>query len=194
MTIPGAPDTPPHFPPFELRTPRLVLRFLEARDAAALFAIFSDPEVMRYWATPPWTALAQAHASVAQSLRDYHDGGALRMGVTVAGDDTLVGTCTLFGFHRTNRRAEIGYCLASACWGRGYMQEALHAFINHALGSLDLHRIEADIDPRNTASARVLERHGFKQEGFLRERWLVGDEISDTALYGLLAREFVRTP
>lgn len=182
--------SPPRFTPFVLRTPRLALRFLEASDAAALFAIFSDPAVMRYWATGPWTTLEQAAASIRDTHRDYRDGSALRLGIEIAGEPGIVGACTLFGLQRTNRRAEIGYALAQRCWGRGYMHEALGAFLKHAFGPLDLHRIEADIDPRNAPSARALERHGFQREGFLRERWIIDGEICDTTLYGLLAREF----
>jgi len=60
------------------------------------------------------------------------------------------------------------------------------------VGELGLRRVEADIDPRNARSAKILERLGFIREGYLRERWVVGGEISDTALYGLLAREFIQ--
>ena len=52
--------------------------------------------------------------------------------------------------------------------------------------------MEADIDPRNHASARSLERLGFTREGLLRERWIVKGEVSDTALYGLLQREWIK--
>lgn len=180
----------PRFAPFVLHTPRLALRFLDAGDAEGLFAIFSDPAVMRYWATGPWTALEQAATSIRDTQRDYREGGALRLGIEVDGTPGIVGTCTLFGFHRTSRRAELGYALAQRCWGQGYMHEALGAFLKHAFGPLALHRIEADIDPRNAPSARALERHGFQREGSLRERWIVDGEICDTVLYGLLAREF----
>jgi RimJ/RimL family protein N-acetyltransferase len=69
------------------------------------------------------------------------------------------------------------------------MYEAASALVEHAFGTLELRRIEADIDPRNVASARLLERLGFVREGLLRERWMVGDEVSDSALYGLLDRD-----
>ena len=69
------------------------------------------------------------------------------------------------------------------------MSEAGSALIEHAFGTLNLHRIEADIDPRNVASARLLERLGFVREGLLRDRWIVGGEVSDSALYGLLERD-----
>lgn len=182
----------PPFTPFELRTPRLTLRFLDAADVPAMFAIFSDPVVMRYWATPPWTTLDQAEDNVANVLRDYESGSALRLGITFAADSTLIGICTLFRLDRGNRRAEIGYVLAKAHWGHGYMREALGAFLAYALATFDLHRLEADIDPRNATSARTLERQGFQHEGLLRERWIIGGEVCDTAFYGLLAREFKR--
>ena len=80
--------------------------------------------------------------------------------------------------------------MASHAWGKAYMDEALRALLNYGFGELKLNRVEADIDPRNEASARSLERLGFRKEGYLRERWIVGDEVSDTALYGLLHRDW----
>jgi RimJ/RimL family protein N-acetyltransferase len=53
-----------------------------------------------------------------------------------------------------------------------------------------LNRIEADIDPRNVASARSLERLGFSKEGHLRQRWIVNGEVSDSAFYGLLLSDW----
>jgi RimJ/RimL family protein N-acetyltransferase len=75
-------------------------------------------------------------------------------------------------------------------WGKGYINEALVALLEFGFTQLDLNRVEADIDPRNVASARTLERLGFQREGLLRQRWIVGDEVSDTAIYGLLAHEW----
>jgi RimJ/RimL family protein N-acetyltransferase len=69
------------------------------------------------------------------------------------------------------------------------MSEAAHAVIDHGFNTVGLRRLEADIDPRNLGSAKLLERLGFVREGLLRERWVVGDEISDSALYGLLKRD-----
>ncbi len=82
--------------------------------------------------------------------------------------------------------------MASPAWGQGYMNEALSGLIDYAFAELNLNRIEADIDPRNESSRRVLERLKFVREGYLRERWIVGEEVSDTALYGLLQREWKR--
>ena len=109
-------------------------------------------------------------------------------------DGQMIGTCTLHQIHLQNRRAEVGYALGRPYWGSGYMNEAMHALVDYAFTNMKLHRLEADIDPRNEASAKSLERLGFQREGYLRERWIVGEEISDSALYGLLASEWNRRP
>jgi [ribosomal protein S5]-alanine N-acetyltransferase len=72
------------------------------------------------------------------------------------------------------------------------VHEALKALLEFAFEKMNLHRVEADIDPRNTASRKVAERLGFQKEGHLRERWIVGDEIQDTLFYGLLESDWKR--
>jgi [ribosomal protein S5]-alanine N-acetyltransferase len=109
-------------------------------------------------------------------------------------DGRLLGTCTLFHIDRPNRRAEVGYGLGSAYWRQGYMTEALSVLIRFAFESLDLRRLEADVDPRNERSLGILARLGFRREGLLRERWNVGDEIQDTVFLGLLASEWRTGP
>ena len=184
------------FDQLTLDTTRLHLRPLAAADAEALFRLYADPQVMRYWSTPPWTSVAQAEAMIATDLEALPAGQHLRLALTRSeGEDrALLGTCSLFSFHEASRRAEIGYALAHEAWGRGLMHEALAALVGFAFESLNLNRLEADIDPRNNASAKSLARLGFVQEGFLRERWIVGDEVSDTALFGLLRSEWAAPP
>jgi RimJ/RimL family protein N-acetyltransferase len=176
--------------PVVIPTKSLLLRFLSEADLPALYAIFSDPEVMRYWSYPPWTDRSQAQQWLINIQEGYRTGSALQLGIERRADHALVGACTLFQFHVASRRAEIGYALGRPYWGAGYMQEALQALLQYAFQTLDLNRLEADIDPRNQASARTLERLGFQKEGHLRERWIVNEEISDTWLYGLLRREW----
>ena len=70
------------------------------------------------------------------------------------------------------------------------MGEALPVLVNHAFGSLDLRRLEADVDPRNERSIRVLDRLGFQREGFQRQRYLINGEVQDAVIYGLLNSEW----
>ena len=171
---------------------RVRLRPLRATDADDLFALQSDLRVMRYWSHPAWTEREQAVQRIAQLERDRATSEFYTWAVTQDGSDALIGTVSLFAIHREQRRAELGYALASALWGRGYATEMLRPAIDFAFNTLDLERLEADIDPRNEASCRLVERVGFVREGLLRERWRVAGEITDSAMYGLLRREYVK--
>lgn len=174
----------------ELHTDRLVIRPLQDDDAQDLFQIFSDPEVMRYWSSKPWTSLEQAHEKITLDRTALESGESLILGVERKQDHRLIGTCSLFEMNWQCRRAEIGYVLKSSEWGQGYMNEALHALLDFGFQDMNLHRVEADIDPRNEASERILQKLGFTKEGLLRERWIVDGEITDTGFYGLLSREW----
>ncbi len=179
---------PPVSLPPVLRTARLALRPFSDADAADLLGIFGDPEVVRYWSTGAWTGIAQAEAMIAEARQTYRDGGLYRYAIALRETDRLIGVCNLRGFFDQNRRCELGYALARDHWGQGYAGEALEALLGHAFHVLDLNRIEADIDPRNEASARLLEKLGFRREGTMPERWIVHGEKADTAFYGLLRR------
>ena len=171
---------------------RVSLRWISEQDVDALYRIFSHTEVMRYWSTPP---LVDRNAAVGL-LHEIHDGfqrrTLLKLGIARRTDDALIGTTTLFNLDFSNHRAEIGYGLDRAHWGNGYMHEALQALLVYAFDVLALHRIEADVDPRNSASIRTVERLGFQREGYLRQRWQVNGEIQDTLFYGLLRPDWER--
>jgi RimJ/RimL family protein N-acetyltransferase len=173
-----------------LSTARLTLRPPQRGDEEALFALHSDAEVMRYFSEPPWTDPERAARQIDDDAAAFERGDFFRFAIVLTETQRMIGNCTLFALHRQNRRAEIGYALQRQCWGKGYMNEALEGLLAHAFNDLDLNRLEADIDPRNEASKVCLERLGFISEGFLRERWIVGGEVCDSALYGLLRRDW----
>lgn len=180
----------PAFPP-ALEGARVRLRAHRDDDLADLHAVHSDPAVMRYWSTPAWTELERSRERLAKAKAGNNPDACLAWAIARRDDDRLIGGVTVFGIDRAQGRAEVGYALHSSAWGRGYAQEALRLALPYAFNALGLRRIEADIDPRNLASRRLVERLGFAREGTLRERWCVAGELQDTALYGLLAREFV---
>jgi [ribosomal protein S5]-alanine N-acetyltransferase len=171
---------------------RVSLRWISDADTDAFYAIYSNPEVMRYWSTPPLVDRAAAADLIRKIRKDWHARLILKWGIARRSDDQLIGSLTLFNLDFDHRRAEIGYALGRAYWGQGYMHEALQALLAYAFETLDLHRIEADIDPRNTASIKTVERLGFKREGYLRERWQTNGEIQDAFFYGLLKHEWLR--
>ena len=177
------------FPKLPIRTARLELRPLREEDVAALFEIHSDPQAMRYWDAPAWKSDERGRAMVARDLalttREH-----LRLGIELAATGKLLGTCSLWNINAPSRRAEIGYILRPQGWGQGYMHEALSALLDYGFTEMDLNRVEADTDPRNERSTRLLERLKFAREGLFRERCIVDGEISDSAMYGLLRRDW----
>ena len=169
---------------------RVLLRPLRTSDVEAIFTIFSNPKVMRYWSTPPLPDRNAAEMLTQEIIRDVELGAMMKWGVTRLSDDTVIATVTLFHVDLEQGRAELGYAMAQESWGQGYMAEALRSLVDYTFNTLNLRRLEADVDPRNGASIRTLERLGFQREGFLRERWHVAGEIQDALFYGLLKREW----
>lgn len=169
---------------------RVVLRRLEAGDVGALFSVFSDAEVTRYWSTPPMTDRAEAAALLEEIEKHRREGDLLQWGITLPDSDTVIGTATLAQIDRRHARAEIGFALGREHWGRGLAREAVSVLLDHAFGEMGLHRIEADSDPGNQPSIRLLERLGFRREGYLPERWYVDGRWHDTVMFGLLKRDW----
>ena len=117
-------------------------------------------------------------------------GTALQLVVVERSSDRAIGTCLVFRYDEGSSRAELGYVLGRAHWSRGYMREALGALLAGAFGPMNLRRIEAEVDPRNGASQRLLLHLGFQKEGRLRERWVAKGETKDVDAFGLLRREW----
>lgn len=170
----------------QLDTTRLRLRQMGEGDVDALFSIFGDPEVMVYWSSPALESRDGAAALLADIDEMRTKQTLFQWGVELRESETVIGTCTLYEWDRDNRRASIGYALGRQHWGQGFATEALGALISFAFESLDLHRLEADVDPHNVPSVRVVERLGFIYEGSRAERWFVHGIWHDSLMYGLV--------
>lgn len=168
----------------------LKLRWLTAEDTPALLEIFGDPEVVRYTSLPVHETEADIRRLLDEIQRGFQDGSLFQWGIEHGG--RIVGTCTLAEINRAHRRASLGFVLGRAFWGRRIISQALPHLAGFAFLQLRLHRLEADADPRNTASIRALEKLGFQREGLMRERYFSAGEWQDGILYGLLAEEWGR--
>ncbi|MFV8751333.1 GNAT family N-acetyltransferase [Nannocystaceae bacterium ST9] len=168
---------------------RLRLRWLERGDVPALFRVFSNVEVMTYWSRPPMLDVGEAETLLADIHSFYAARSLAQWGIALRESDEVIGTTTLFAIDRANARAEIGFALGREHWGHGYAREAVSRVIDFAFGPLGLARLEADVDPNNARSLKLVESLGFVREGLARERWRVGGGVQDAVLLGLLARE-----
>lgn len=166
---------------------RVGLRQPVAADVPDLFAIFGDAETLRYWSHGPLADLAAARAYYDGIVAGLERRDLFQWAVTVPADDRLIGTVTLVDWDRANRRAEIGFILHPSHWGRGLASDAVQTVLGWAFGPMGLHRVEADVEPPNTASLNLLERLGFEREGYFRDRWWTRERWTDSIMLGLLA-------
>lgn len=197
MRIPAEPDSLAYewgeSPPL-LDSQRVRLRPLRESDVDDVFCVYGDSAVMRYWSTPVFRERAQAQRLIEQVRRSFATRTLVEWGIVRPEDDVVLGTCSIFRIEPVHRRAEIGFALRRDDWGRGIASEAVATTVEFAFGPLDLIRIEADVDPRNDRSIRLLERLGFQREGYLRNRYIVSGEIQDTLFLGLLREEWRARP
>ena len=169
-----------------LLTPRLQLRTFTTADTDGIYDIFSSATVLRYWDSPPWSEKAQANSFIEKSMKVEEQPSGFRWAVEELATGALVGQCSVFNWNTTFKSLELGYCFREASWGQGLATEAAGAALQWAFESLEINRVQAEIDTRNIASGRVLSKLGFLHEGTLRENCIVNGEVSDTHVYGLL--------
>ena len=169
---------------------RLLTRLVTEADLPSLLIVNGDDAVTRYLPYASWHGLEDARNWYARMSALQAAGSALQFVILEKRSGSAIGSCLLFRHEEVSARAELGYVLGRMHWGQGYMQEALRALIDCAFGELNLRRLEAEVDPRNTRSSLLLERLGFSAEGRLRERWLTKGEPTDVNVYGLLSREW----
>jgi [ribosomal protein S5]-alanine N-acetyltransferase len=158
-----------------VRTERLVLRRARQDDADALFEVFSDPLVMRYWSSLPHPDVAETRRWL-QSMIDADGSGSDDYIVTLGGN--VIGKLGCW------KLPEVGYALARKVWGRGLAHEALSAYVAHRR-TLGPGELTADVDPRNSASRSLLERCGFAESGQAARTWRVGEDWCDSIYYRL---------
>jgi len=161
---------------FPLRGPRLDLRPFTGADVAAAHHVYGDPEVMRHVGEGGPASPEQS----ARMLADYADHqsthGFAFWAVIERGTGALIGDA---GLEVTEHGVELGYTLARHRWGHGFATEAGRLCLEAADGPLDLRRLVALADVANPASARVLARLGFEDDGVVEA-------------YGRPHRRFVR--
>ncbi|WP_049760461.1 GNAT family N-acetyltransferase [Deinococcus deserti] len=169
-----------------MTTYRLLLRPFGEADAADVFTLLSSPEVAAGMLSIPFPYPPDLARTWIRSRRAAaEEGRAFSWAITLADTSELLGSVTLTP-EPGQSRAELGYWLGVPYWGRGYASEAVPAALNFGFGTLALHRIQATVFPRNPASARVLEKAGFRREGLLRGDAKKGGTFEDLILFARL--------
>ncbi|HSD15530.1 MAG TPA: GNAT family N-acetyltransferase [Flavobacterium sp.] len=171
-----------------LTTERLILRQIINDDAPEMYALRSNPEIMKYIPRelPKTIDDAITHIKYMQGLLENHE--CINWAICLKEDNRLIGNIGYFRMQPENHRAEIGYMLSQKFHGKGIMQEALTEIIKYGFNEMKLHSIEAVTDPENFASWKLLEKNGFIREGHFKEDCFWQGKYLDSYVYSLLNR------
>lgn len=178
----------------EIRTARLLVRPVAEPDLAGLMEINGDDEVTRFLPYETWRSMGDGLTWLARMEALRAGGSGQQLVIERAADRKVVGTTLLFKHDEGSARIELGYVVGRRHWRTGYAREALTAVCGHCFGEMGIRRMEAEVNPVNTASNKLLLALGFTHEGLLRLRWVAKGQAYDTNIYGCLAQEWFERP
>lgn len=173
-----------------LTTPRLRLTEVEPDHSSALFTIFSNTEVVKYYGMDPMHELAQAEKIIEHFKSTYETKRGMRWAITIKDGNQFVGTIGLNNLALGMKKAEIGFEIHPDFWRSGITSEALQAVLNYSFDELGLHRMGAVTFPANSASIGLLEKSGFVEEGKLRSYLFQNGHSHDALIFSILHTEW----
>ncbi|MBK6914169.1 MAG: GNAT family N-acetyltransferase [Ignavibacteriales bacterium] len=172
----------------ELESERLLFREFLLSDSKDLYLIESNDAVVRYMDKHKMESINDSENYIRSCRESYKTENSIEWGIIEKSSNSFIG---YFGFWRIVKahcRAEIGYSLNPGYWGKGYMTESLKTLLLYGFNKLKLHSIEANVNPKNKNSIKLLEGIGFKKEAYFRENFLFDDKFLDTITYSLLEK------
>jgi RimJ/RimL family protein N-acetyltransferase len=168
----------------------IILRLIHKSDAASIYRHARDKDIGRYTFIPYPYRIEDAYKFIRDTHKWRRKGTVLTFGIEHKETGEIIGMISLMHIDRINRNGEVGYWLGKKFWGKGFTLEAVQLICRHGFKKMKMVRIYARVLHPNIASARVLEKAGFRYEGRLRKttfryrRWL------DDLRYGILKEEF----
>ena len=165
----------------EIRTERLLLRKAREDDLKAVHSLLNNPRATAYWSTPPHSTIQQSQKWLASMIQIPEQAGE---DFIVEHEGRVIGKAGLYAF------PEIGFIFHPDSWGQGFAREALAAVIQRAFARHRLAFIEADVDPRNERSLRLLESLHFREDRRAERTWKVGDRWCDSVFLRLSPRDW----
>lgn len=176
-----------NFDPFPtLVTERLVLRKIQNNDDIEIFRLRSDDRIMKFLDRPKAKSIDDARILINKINDELENNKGITWAITLKNNPKLIGTIGYWNILIEHFRGELGYLLNFDYQGKGVMQEALSKVLDYGFKIMELHSIEANVNPGNLASIRLLERNDFIREGFFKENYYYDGRFLDTAIYSLI--------
>lgn len=169
-----------------LETEHLKLRAFDLSDTSALFAIRSNPTVMEYMDTDLMHKQSAAYLMIARMQVDFENQEAIHWVIEEKASNKMVGYFSYWRLDSKHCRAEIGYALHPDYWNKQYMTHTFLAVLKFGFNQLHLHSIEANVNPNNRASIKLLQKIGFQKEAYFRSNYFYNNRYIDSLIYCLL--------
>lgn len=179
------------FDPFPvIYTERLLLRNVSKNDAADIFKLRSDKRIMQFIDRPMATTEQDAINYIGVIALALQNKSGITWAISLKDDPALIGTIGFWRIVNEHYRAEIGYMLHSDFQSKGLMHEAMKPVLDYGFNVMQLHSVEAHINPGNAASRKILEKNGFIKEAHFKENHFFDGKFFDSVVYSLLVQGF----
>jgi len=180
-----------NFIPFKnLETERLFLRRIDTIDVDAVLELRGNPQTMKYIPRPLVKTKEDALEHIAMINEKIDNSTGINWVITLKDNPKLIGIIGHYRIQPENYRAEIGYMILPQYHGKGIATEAIKAVVEYGFEEMQLHSLEAIIDPENQASEKVLLKSGFVKEAHIKENEFYDGKFIDTVIYSLLRKNF----
>jgi ribosomal-protein-alanine N-acetyltransferase len=176
----------------ELESDRLKYRQITMEDSESFFEIRTNKNVMEFMGREEMKSISESENLIKSITETFKLGSGISWGIIEKSTNKLIG---YFGFWRIDSshcRGEIGFALHPNNWGNGYMKETAGKLIEYGFKEINLHSIEANVNPNNLPSIKLLEKLGFRKEAYFRENYLFKNNFEDSIIYSLLERDFIK--
>jgi [ribosomal protein S5]-alanine N-acetyltransferase len=176
-----------NFHPFPtIQTERLILRKITLEDAPEFFKARSAAESMKYIGKPLHKSVLETEDLIKLILEGLEANTSVSWVISLKDNPKFIGN---IGYHRIAKehyRAEVGYMVLPEYWNKRIVKEALKAVLDFGFTKMNLHSIEAKINPHNIASRKLLTGAGFEKEAYFKEDYFFEGKFQDTEIYSLL--------
>ena len=176
------------FNKINIETPQLLLKTICIEDSIDLLKIYSDKEIQKYTDNELIDDVSETDIFIVASSVKANNQSKIFLGIFL--NNKLIGTISIYHIDWKHSFSSLGIVLDKEYWNKGIMQHALGYFLDYYFNKLNLNRIEAQTFVKNYPAIKLFEKMGFKNEGRLRENFLITEKYEDSFLFSMLKSEY----
>ncbi len=174
----------------EFSTDRLFLRQTTIEDTEDYHKIRTDPTGMQFMDIEQPKSVEESRIRIIEEIKSFNNQNSVYWVIAKKDTGEFVGGAGYWRLIKEHYRAEIGYQIVTDHWKKGYAFEALKAIIQFGFEQMGVHSIEANINPANVPSIKLIEKLGFVQEAYFKENFYFNGKFLDSNIYSLLVTKW----